>query len=359
MMRVAAVLAAVAVTLGLILGVVVFASGGGQPAMASTADICITTGPLRGLTPAAASNARVVTAVAERSGGTQGAVIAVMVGITESGLRALGNSQVDTGGLGVQGMGSNHDSLGIFQQRASWGTAAQRLDPSASTQLFMRRLIHMPNWRSLAPWVAAQAVQASAWDGRPRPENNESSEVGGNYHAKYVTAAALVPSIEHDALGAACGALHGGLAASTQPGSHGLPAAYRTPADATAREQKVVTFAIAQLDKPYVFAAAGPNAFDCSGLVMAAWATVGVHLPHDSAAQARAGVPATVGSLAPGDLVLVAGDDGTLAAPGHVGIYLGAGLVINAADEQIGIRVQTYRNFVAVGHGLAALRHLQ
>lgn len=84
-----------------------------------------------------------------------------------------------------------------------------------------------------------------------------------------------------------------------------------------------------------------------------------MQLPHYTVAQAQVGTPTTVAALAPGDLVLVAGDDGTLAAPGHVGLYLGEGLVLNAADEQIGIRVQTYTDFVQVGHGLNALRHIE
>jgi cell wall-associated NlpC family hydrolase len=137
-----------------------------------------------------------------------------------------------------------------------------------------------------------------------------------------------------------------------------LPDGYRVPASATSAETRVVEFAIAQLDKPYVFGAAGPNAFDCSGLTMAAWRSAGVDLPHQAAAQARVGTPTVADALVPGDLVLVAGDDGTLASPVHVGIYLGSGLVINAADQRDGIRVQTYDNFVSVGHGLAALRHV-
>ncbi len=62
--------------------------------------------------------------------------------------------------------------------------------------------------------------------------------------------------------------------------------------------------------------------------------------------------------MVPGDLILVSGDDGTLAAPGHVGMYIGDGLVINAASPQTGIRVQTYDDFVRVGHGLSSIRHL-
>jgi cell wall-associated NlpC family hydrolase len=126
----------------------------------------------------------------------------------------------------------------------------------------------------------------------------------------------------------------------------------------TGTRSGAIAFAIAQLDKPYVFDAAGPAAFDCSGLTMAAWARAGVSLPHYTVTQAAAGTANSPAAIHPGDLVLVPGDDGTIAAPGHVGIYIGHGLVLNAADEQMGILVQTFANFVSVGHGLSAIRHL-
>jgi cell wall-associated NlpC family hydrolase len=263
------------------------------------------------------------------------------------------------GGSPIEGLGYDHDSLGLFQQRASWGTAAQRLDPVTSTEMFMAAVLKVHAWASRDPWTVAQDVQVSAWDGKPRAANNFNSVYGGNYLANLDRAKRMVDRIDRDQSTATCGTLSGGLAASTEPGSQGLPPAYRIPAEATPAEARVVSYAIAQLDKPYVFGAAGPNAFDCSGLTMAAWRQGGAQLVHSTTAQAQEGTPTTPSGLMPGDLVLVPGDDGTLAAPGHVGLYIGSGLVLNAADEQIGIRVQTYDNFVAAGHGLSALRHIK
>lgn len=145
---------------------------------------------------------------------------------------------------------------------------------------------------------------------------------------------------------------------NTAPGTHGLPPDYTIPPSASAAAAIATAFALHQLDKPYVFGAAGPYAYDCSGLTMAAWARAGVALPHSTLDQARAGTQTTRADLVPGDLVLVPGDDGSLGAPGHVGMYLGSGLVLNAADERIGIRVQPYDDFVRVGRGLSALRHI-
>lgn len=343
----------------LVLGIAILAGASAPPASASSAaDVCVTRGPIHGLDAVQATNARIVTAVAERMSGSDAAVIAVMTGYTESRLRILGNAEVDTGPSPVQGEGSDHDSLGIFQQRGGWGSSVQRLDPDQSTVLFVHSLTSDAGWHSEAPWVAAQQVQHSAYDGHPRPANHGSAVVGGNYRVNLAFAEKVVSTIDGDENRQRCGAMTGGLPASSAPGSHGLPTSYTIPATATPAEVRVVSFAIAQLDKPYVYDAAGPAAYDCSGLSMAAWARGGVDLPHDAAAQSHFGISTSPDALVPGDLVFVPGDDGTLAAPGHVGIYIGDGLVLNAADEQIGIRVQTYHDFLSVGHGLSVLRHL-
>jgi cell wall-associated NlpC family hydrolase len=86
-----------------------------------------------------------------------------------------------------------------------------------------------------------------------------------------------------------------------------------------------VQYALAQLGKPYVFAAAGPNAFDCSGLTMAAWAAAGVALPHLAAGQVAYGTaePTDLSQAVSGDLVMIPGSDGTAQAPGHVGMVAG------------------------------------
>lgn len=344
--------------LTLVLGLAMLGATSAPAVPASSVDACFTTGAVTGLDTSQSANARIVTAIAERDSGPQGAVVAVMTALTESGMRVLGNPTVAGSGGSVQGMGADHDSVGLFQQRASWGTVAVRLDPSLSTGLFVKRLIAIPGWRGELPWLAAQRVQKSAWDGDPRSANHESADVGGNYRANLARAQHIVAEIDVDAAKARCGAMSGGLPANPAPGSHGLPASYVIPPNASMAQSRVIAFAIGQLDKPYVFGAAGPAAFDCSGLTLAAWRQAGVTLPHDAAAQSHMGHATTAAALLPGDLVFVPGDDGSLAAPGHVGIFIGAGLVLNAADEQIGIRVQTYANFVSVGHGLADLRHI-
>ena len=85
-----------------------------------------------------------------------------------------------------------------------------------------------------------------------------------------------------------------------------------------------VAFARAQLGKPYAFATAGPATFDCSGLTMAAWASVGVRMAHYSGSQAAISARLSYSQLQPGDIVVFYSD------LHHVGLYIGGGMMIHA-----------------------------
>ena len=106
---------------------------------------------------------------------------------------------------------------------------------------------------------------------------------------------------------------------------------YSAPSSSTGsgRGSVAVAYARAQVGKPYVFGAAGPSAYDCSGLTMMAWAQAGVSLPHSASLQ-YAGT-ARVTSLQPGDLVFFYSDIS------HVGIYVGGGIFVHAANPTDGI----------------------
>lgn len=85
-----------------------------------------------------------------------------------------------------------------------------------------------------------------------------------------------------------------------------------------------LTFAKSQLGKPYRYASAGPNAYDCSGLTSAAWAKAGVSLPRTSQSQYGVGRSVSRSELQPGDLVFF------YSGISHVGLYAGNGQVIHA-----------------------------
>ena len=103
-----------------------------------------------------------------------------------------------------------------------------------------------------------------------------------------------------------------------------------------------VSYAEAQLGKPYLFGGTGPAAFDCSGLVMMAYQAAGVVIPRTSQAQwiALPHVPAS--QVLPGDLVFFAGSDGTPTAPGHVGLVIGKNTMIEAYAAGTPVRVSTF-----------------
>lgn len=94
----------------------------------------------------------------------------------------------------------------------------------------------------------------------------------------------------------------------------------------------VVGFALAQVGKPYVWGAAGPGSYDCSGLTMTSFARVGIRLPHQSGGQASAGRAVSRAQLQRGDLILYSG---------HVAIALGGNKMVHAANPRTGIVVAT------------------
>lgn len=108
--------------------------------------------------------------------------------------------------------------------------------------------------------------------------------------------------------------------------------AYRVHAGNVAA-QKAVDFAVAQVGKPYVWAASGPDSFDCSGLTMAAWAKGGVSLPHFAASQYTYGTHVSYDSLQPGDLVFLYSD------LHHVEIYIGNGLAVSAPQPGENVKI--------------------
>ncbi|WP_246051043.1 C40 family peptidase [Nocardioides guangzhouensis] len=99
------------------------------------------------------------------------------------------------------------------------------------------------------------------------------------------------------------------------------------------RASAAVNYALAQVGDAYVYGAAGPDAFDCSGLTMMAWAQAGVSLPHSSSAQQGSGTPVSSGNLQPGDLVFY------YQPVSHVGIYIGGGRIVHAANPSTGVTV--------------------
>lgn len=253
------------------------------------------------LSAAQLANARIIAQVGVNMGVPMpGETIAIATAMQESNLQNLNYG--------------DRDSLGLFQQRPSqgWGSPAQILDPVYAAGKFYTQLLQVPGWRSMPTTVAAQTVQQSAfpdayakWQGAAQAL---AQEFTGNQ--------ACTPGDSGD---------------STVAAAAVNAANYHIPAGTSAPVVAVLSFALAQLGKPYVYGASGPNSWDCSGLVQGSYLRIGVRLPRTTFDQVHIGTPIySTAQLQPGDLLFIAGSDGTREAPGHVGIYLGGNLLIQA-----------------------------
>jgi cell wall-associated NlpC family hydrolase len=102
---------------------------------------------------------------------------------------------------------------------------------------------------------------------------------------------------------------------------------------ASGRAAGAVAFALAQVGKPYRYGATGPNAYDCSGLTMAAYASVGVSLPHHSGSQYAQTRHVSRSELQPGDLVFY------YRPISHVAMYIGNGQIVHATTPGNPVKV--------------------
>ena len=122
---------------------------------------------------------------------------------------------------------------------------------------------------------------------------------------------------------------------NNSPGSANTQVANRTIAT-------VIAFARQQIGKPYLWGGTGPDAFDCSGLMMMAYRAAGIDIPRTSEEQWIWGPRVPAGHEQPGDLVFFAGSDGTTTSPGHVGLVIGHGEMIEAYATGFPIRISPY-----------------
>lgn len=136
---------------------------------------------------------------------TRDIMVALMAGLDESGLRNLNYG--------------DRDSLGVLQQRASWGTRAQRENPAWAARQFYQRLLAERGRNNMTPWMEAQSVQRSAYSNGSnyrtfltQAQRLASSAVGGRYNGiSYSTAAAAHNAAVRDARGSAYSAASNAL----------------------------------------------------------------------------------------------------------------------------------------------------
>ncbi|MEU6224001.1 NlpC/P60 family protein [Streptomyces sp. NPDC047042] len=113
------------------------------------------------------------------------------------------------------------------------------------------------------------------------------------------------------------------------------PAPAAPDASYAAKAEKALTFARAQIGKPYVWGATGPDSYDCSSLTQAAWRAAGVSLPRTTYDQVNAGTTVSLSDIQPGDLVFFYDDIS------HVGLYIGNGMMIHAPKPGAYVREES------------------
>lgn len=268
----------------------------------------------------------------------RGQLIAIMTALTESSLRVLSNTSAypESSDIPNDGNGSDHDSVGLFQQRpaAGWGSVENLMDPVWSSRAFYggpsgpnhgspRGLIDIDGWASMDPGAAAQAVQVSAYPDR-YAVNQPIAE-------KVLTTLSGV-SLSSDL---ACAQPVGDVPLNLPPGFAG----------------DFIKSAATQLGKPYVWGGGdfnGPTGggFDCSGLVLyAAYQASGgrIRLPHYSGDQIRAGTGIPFGEKQPGDLIFFSYPGA--GRPHHVAIYVGGDRILHAPRTGDVVRYGTIGEF--------------
>jgi cell wall-associated NlpC family hydrolase len=120
------------------------------------------------------------------------------------------------------------------------------------------------------------------------------------------------------------------------PGDIAPPGA--NPGGGAPEAAAVIQAALSRIGSPYSWGGSGPNAFDCSGLVMWSFQQAGISLPHSSQALAQGGQPVSMDQMQPGDLVTYYSD------ASHVAIYIGDGMMVHASTYGTPVRVAPVDN---------------
>ncbi|MFH8591557.1 C40 family peptidase [Streptomyces rimosus] len=263
----------------------------------------------------------------------RGQIVALATAMQESRLRNLSSG--------------DRDSLGLFQQRPSqgWGTAAQIRDPVYASERFYKALLKVKGWQQMTVPQAAQAVQKSGYPDAYAQWEQLSTALQKAIAATFPGAGkeGAAPGAKPPSTASGCGTASDGSSFGNIPEGK-VPKGYTIPKDTDPRARKAITWAMQQLGTMYQWggqctAPRGADPMgrcDCSSLMQQAYQHVGIALDRVTQDQVRNGKAVSTKTLKPGDLVF---SRGSAAAPEHVAMYLGAGLVIEAPRTGKPVRI--------------------
>jgi cell wall-associated NlpC family hydrolase len=167
--------------------------------------------------------------------------------------------------------------------------------------------------------------------------------------AQQIAVAEKVLAVQGPGAWPVCG-VRAGLTRGGQSAVGTVPRAQATPKTASRTvAAKAVSYARAQIGKPYTYGAAGPGAYDCSGLTMAAWRAAGVSIPRTSQAQWTGLVRVPASAVQPGDLVVYNGAE-------HIALYIGGGQIIEAPRPGKAVQVAPWRSGWYATHFIGVVR---
>ncbi|HEX6685916.1 MAG TPA: hypothetical protein VF062_24280 [Candidatus Limnocylindrales bacterium] len=135
--------------------------------------------PVAGLDETQMNNAKKIVETAKGMGmGEKAQIIALSTAMQESNLHNLASTKLpESYKYTDEGEGSDHDSVGLFQQRQNWGKTKDLMTPETSTRKFLEALKDVPNWEKLPVTVAAQKVQVSAYPDAYAKHESRATEI--------------------------------------------------------------------------------------------------------------------------------------------------------------------------------------